>query len=207
MRPGSALLALWATFIISWVIAAAWSSRTERRPSPLIEAGFRIPLLIGAALLCVSARRHVAASLAWRIGARRAWACVALAAIGIAFTWCARIYLGKLWSAAIGRKVDHRLVDSGPYSIVRHPIYTGLLLALAATAAAEATLLALGGFLLVALGLWMKASAEERWLSQELDAGSYAHYRARVPMLIPFLPRKALGNEKGGNDSGTNERP
>jgi protein-S-isoprenylcysteine O-methyltransferase Ste14 len=194
MRPDTALLVLWVAFIISWVIAAAWSSRTAKRPSPLIEASFRIPLLIGAALMFVSARRHGAALQAWPIGARGAWACVAVAAVGIAFSWCARIYLGKLWSAAIGRKVDHHLVDSGPYSIVRHPIYTGLLLALAATAAAEATLLALGGFLLLTLGLWMKASAEERWLSQELDADSYARYRARVPMLIPFLP-KAFSNK------------
>lgn len=195
MRPDSVLLALWVTFILSWVIAAAWSSRTERRPSPLVEASFRIPMIVGAVLMLVSARRHVAALQLWHIGARGAWICVVVAAVGIAFTWCARIYLGRLWSAAIARKVDHHLIDSGPYSIVRHPIYTGLLLALAATAAAEATLLALGGFLLIALGLWMKASAEERWLNQQLDAGSYERYRARVPMLIPLLPT-AIRNKR-----------
>jgi protein-S-isoprenylcysteine O-methyltransferase Ste14 len=59
---------------------------------------------------------------------------------------------------------------------VRHPIYTGLIVALAATAAA-----------LLAIGFWLKARAEERFLSAELGAEAYGAYRRRVPMLIPFL--------------------
>ena len=81
--------------------------------------------------------------------------------MGLALTWWARIHLGGLWSSAITRKEKHRLIEVGPYAFVRHPIYTGLIVALLSTAAIEATQVALLGALLIALGLWVKARAEE----------------------------------------------
>ena len=80
------------------------------------------------------------------------------------------------------------MIDSGPYAFVRHPIYTGLIIALLATAATEATLVALLGAVLIALGLWVKARAEERFLLSEFAPEAYESYRRRVPMLVPFLP-------------------
>jgi protein-S-isoprenylcysteine O-methyltransferase Ste14 len=71
---------------------------------------------------------------------------------------------------------------------VRHPIYTGLLLALLAMAVAKGTVLGTVGFALAFLGLTLKARLEERWLAGELGSGAYADYRRRVPMLVPGLP-------------------
>lgn len=79
-------------------------------------------------------------------------------------------------------------MDTGPYSLVRHPIYTGLLAASLATAVAQATATALVGWMLIGLGLWLKARVEERFLAAELDPQAYAAYRLRVPMLVPLLP-------------------
>jgi protein-S-isoprenylcysteine O-methyltransferase Ste14 len=107
--------------------------------------------------------------------------------MGLALTWWARIHLGRLWSSAIMRKEEHRLIDSGPYAFVRHPIYTGLMIALLATAATEATLVALLGAVLIAVGLGVKARAEERFLLSEFPPETYESYRRRVPMLVPFL--------------------
>jgi protein-S-isoprenylcysteine O-methyltransferase Ste14 len=112
-----------------------------------------------------------------------------LIAVGIAFCWWARLHLGRLWSARVTMKADHRVIDTGPYGIVRHPIYTGLLLALYATAAAKGTALGVAGAVVMTWGFWVKARLEERWLVQELPAGDYAAYRRRVPMLLPFGPR------------------
>ncbi|MGN6152399.1 MAG: methyltransferase family protein [Lysobacteraceae bacterium] len=70
---------------------------------------------------------------------------------------------------------------------MRHPIYTGLLLAVFATMVAKGTVYGVAGAALVALGLWMKARLEEGWLSAELGADACAAYRRRVPMLVPFL--------------------
>jgi len=72
---------------------------------------------------------------------------------------------------------------------VRHPIYSGLLLSLLATAVAKGTVPGVAGFLLLCLGFYMKARQEERWLIQELGEGAYGEYRKRVPMLIPFGPK------------------
>ena len=73
---------------------------------------------------------------------------------------------------------------------MRHPIYTGIIIALVATAATEATLVALLGAVLIAIGLWVKARAEERFLSAELGPDAYESYCRRVPMLVPFLPHR-----------------
>jgi len=99
----------------------------------------------------------------------------------------ARIHLGRLWSSAITRKEDHHVVDRGPYRLVRHPIYTGLIATIFATAAAQATVTGLLGAALVAAGLWLKARIEERFLTAELGADAYGAYRRRVPMLIPGI--------------------
>jgi protein-S-isoprenylcysteine O-methyltransferase Ste14 len=99
------------------------------------------------------------------------------------------VHLGALWSGNITTKQAHRVVDSGPYGIVRHPIYTGILLAAYATAAAKGTIPGVLGALLVTVGLWMKARLEETWLKAELGGDAYGTYRQRVPMLIPFGPK------------------
>jgi len=63
-----------------------------------------------------------------------------LVGAGVAVAWWARLHLGRMWSARITLKADHKVVDSGPYALVRHPIYSGLLLSLMATAAAKGTI-------------------------------------------------------------------
>jgi len=88
----------------------------------------------------------------WQIGDYGASALVSVMLVGLALTWWARIQLGRLWSSAITRKEQHRLVETGPYALVRHPIYTGIITALLATAATEATPLALLGAVLIAIG-------------------------------------------------------
>ena len=123
----------------------------------------------------------------WEVGNNVAYGLIVVTLLGLLLTWLARIHLGRLWSSAITRKERHRLVDTGPYAFVRHPIYTGIITALVATAAIEATLAALVGATLICSGLWLKARAEERFLMVELGPDDYKSYCRRVPMLIPFL--------------------
>ena len=105
---------------------------------------------------------------------------------GFLFCWWARVHLGQLWSGNITLKADHRVVDTGPYRLVRHPIYTGLILAALATALEKATVLGLSGVLLITFGFWLKARFEEGFLRAQLGAAAYDAYAARTPMLIPF---------------------
>ncbi len=126
----------------------------------------------------------------WGIDNNVAYGLIIVMLLGLLLTWLARIYLGRLWSSAITRKERHRVIDSGPYAYMRHPIYTGIITAVLATAAIEATVTALVGAAFICSGLWLKARIEERFLMIELGADDYRSYRRRVPMLIPFLPRR-----------------
>jgi protein-S-isoprenylcysteine O-methyltransferase Ste14 len=189
MGPRTAIVGLWLAWIISWLLAAAWSSRTEQRAGLGVEVIHRIPVILGGALMFVPAHGYEGSLRLWHIGWNGAWICVVLIATGIAFAWWARLHLGKLWSGSITRKADHRIVDSGPYGIVRHPIYTGLFLSVLATAAAKGTVLAVAGCACIILGFTIKARMEERWLREQLGAADYDAYRARVPMLVPFGPK------------------
>ena len=188
-------------WMITWVIAALWANRTIKRPELGREIAYRIVTLSGFVLLLVffgqtsdSFRaghhtEHPILQRLWALPPAAGWVMVALCAFGFIFAWWARIHLGRLWSGRITRKENHRIVDSGPYGIVRHPIYTGIIIAAAATAAEKATPLAIIGAALLYIGYWMKARLEERFLSEELGPDAYAAYRARIPMLIPFGPK------------------
>ena len=95
--------------------------------------------------------------------------------------------LGKQWSLQARLIEGHKLVTTGVYRIVRHPIYTGLLLALYATALDHGTIFALVGVLVLTIAFYVKARLEERFLSAELGPG-YGQYERRVPMLVPLWP-------------------
>lgn len=184
-----AVIALWLCWALSWLAAAQWSNRTEKTPGVAAEVRYRIPMHLGALGVFYPAHGYDGPLRLWHINWWVAWSCVVLIALGMVFAWWARIHLGRLWSGRITRKADHHVVDTGPYAIVRHPIYTGLLLSLAATAALKGVVWGLAGLLLLGFGLWMKARTEEAWLRRELGEGAYDDYRRRVPMLLPFGPK------------------
>jgi protein-S-isoprenylcysteine O-methyltransferase Ste14 len=124
----------------------------------------------------------------WELPTVVGWGAVLLAAAGFAFAWWARVHLGELWSSSVTRKEGHKVIDTGPYGIVRHPIYTGLLLGTIALVLVSGRLLAVIGLVLVAIGIFVKARLEEKFLSAELGADAYAAYAKRVPMLVPGSP-------------------
>jgi protein-S-isoprenylcysteine O-methyltransferase Ste14 len=177
--------ALWSLWLITWVVAALWARRVV---SAAPGSTFRLQLLIATAgFACLFVQWPGRSPGLWTVGGAFGWLLVALVAVGFAFAWWARIYLGPLWSGGIVRREGHRIVDTGPYALVRHPIYTGLMISAFAFAAIKATPLALLGACLITLGFALKARIEERFLAAELGEADYAAYRARVPMLVPFM--------------------
>jgi protein-S-isoprenylcysteine O-methyltransferase Ste14 len=84
-------------------------------------------------------------------------------------------------------KEGHHIVDTGPYGLVRHPIYTGVMVAALATALITATPITLVGAMMVAIGFSMTARIEEGFLRRELGAETYDSYARRVGMLVPRL--------------------
>lgn len=186
MSPRLSIIVLWGVFWASWLAAAAWAEASEKRLDLRTELPYRAVLIVGVLLFAIPAHSYRGPLRFWQVDRLEAWICVGVLAAGLAFAWWARIYLGPLWSTRVAHTAAHRVVDRGPYALVRHPIYTGLLLATFATAAAKGTLPGLAGAALITVGVWMKARLEERFLGAELGA-AYAAYRQRVPMLVPFI--------------------
>ena len=183
VSPTVVLWGIWDLWLLSWLIAARWSSavaasqsaRDRFVQSVFILAGallvFFKPALLGPAL----------PETVWL-----PWVGVALALAGLALTWWARIHLGRDWSAAVTLKRDHRLVRSGPYAIARHPIYTGILLALLGSVMVNATAQALLGLALATLGFALKLRQEERFLTERFG-DAYREYKGRVRALVPGI--------------------
>jgi protein-S-isoprenylcysteine O-methyltransferase Ste14 len=187
MAPLIAIGVLWLVWILFWIAMASWAAPAEKRTTAGEAALYRLATTIGAIVLAVG--DLVDGGPLWRLGALGQWALVAAAVLGLAFTVWARLYLGRLWSSSVTRKADHHVVDTGPYAFVRHPIYTGLIAALCATALLKASPLGFVGVALMTWGFWLKARLEERFLSEQLGVEAYGAYRRKVPMLLPFGPR------------------
>ena len=114
------------------------------------------------------------------------WIGIGVTACGMALAIWARSHLGANWSATITIRTNHSLVRTGPYARLRHPIYSGLLFAIAGTALAQGEwrgLLALA----IALIVWsVKARKEESWLRDEFGA-QFEEYSQRTGFLLPRL--------------------
>lgn len=191
--PGLLFISAWILWGLSWLLAALWSSRAAStvRATRGDVVLYRVLVFAGFVLLNPRASRVLSARRLWHVGLTSAYVLAGATILGLLFTWWARLWLGRLWSSAVTRKEGHRVIDTGPYAFVRHPIYTGLIFATLATAFAIATWPAMLAVVCVAAGFSIKASIEERFLSAELDPDAYQAYRRRVPMLIPFWPRGA----------------
>lgn len=186
--PTELLAIIWIAWLVSWIVGSFWSARTEKRPVTWRARAHRLPVIIGGLLLTPWIEQALGERPMWVLGNGGTYALAVVAMAGLLFVWWGRIHLGRFWSNEITRKEGHRVIDTGPYSYVRHPIYTGLIAAILATGVAVGTATAILGAVLIAFGLWVKARAEEGFLTAELDPSAYESYRRRVPMLIPFLP-------------------
>jgi protein-S-isoprenylcysteine O-methyltransferase Ste14 len=186
--PTQLLAVIWIAWLASWVVASFWSGRTQKQVMTRDARTYRIPIFAGAILFTPWIAQVLGEQPLWQFGNPGIYLLAGLTLAGISFTWWARIHLGRFWSNAITRKEDHRVVDTGPYGLVRHPIYTGLIAGMLATGVAVGTVTAMLGAVLISLGMWQKARLEEGFLMAELGAEAYGRYRRRVPMLVPFLP-------------------
>jgi protein-S-isoprenylcysteine O-methyltransferase Ste14 len=185
--PTKLLALIWLAWVISWVVASFWSGRTKTHVQTLDSLVYRLPILLGAILLSPWTTAALGGSRLYDLGNAGTYVLAAVVLLGVSFTWWARIHLGRFWSNAITHKEGHRIVDTGPYGLVRHPIYAGLILAILATGFAVATWTSLLGALLISFGEWRKARMEESFLRTKMGLDAYGRYSRRVPMIVPFI--------------------
>jgi protein-S-isoprenylcysteine O-methyltransferase Ste14 len=179
---------LWIGWVVYWLAVASPGKAVARHESAASRYSYVIPMVIGGLLIA-----HHGDPSTW-IGshflppaARPAgyWLGVVLMAAGLGFTVWARNHLAGNWSATVTIKEGHELVRTGPYAWVRHPIYTGILVAFVGTALAGARWTSVFGLVFVTGALIRKLTLEERWMAEMFP--EYAAYRAQVAALIPFI--------------------
>jgi protein-S-isoprenylcysteine O-methyltransferase Ste14 len=175
------IFAGWVAFWIYWLAASIGVKAGQTRWARF--AGFRIGVIL-VILLVLRVRGHkghaTATSDPWLQGIG-----LAVFLLGLALAIWARLYLGRNWGMPMSQKVDPELVTTGPYSRVRHPIYSGIILAMIGTTIAV-SLYWLVAVVFIGAYFLYSAIVEERLMAR-LFPGSYLEYKRSTKMLIPFI--------------------
>jgi protein-S-isoprenylcysteine O-methyltransferase Ste14 len=170
----------WAVFWLYWLVAA-FSMKEGRVPWARVLRVRAVIVVVVIVLARVGVfRGHGINTDPWRAGVG-----LVLFALGLAFAIWARVHIGRNWGTPMTQKDEPELVTSGPYHLVRHPIYSGILVAAVGTA------LALSWWWLAAVALagvyfLYSATVEERYLTERFPT-VYPAYKRSTKMLVPFV--------------------
>jgi protein-S-isoprenylcysteine O-methyltransferase Ste14 len=177
----------WGAFFIVWVLAALFTKRTVYHESGARRLRYMIPIAFGSYLVFSGRRlpRPFNLDIIPQTNAILVAAAI-LCLCGLGFCLWARAVLGRNWSGTVTLKEDHELIVRGPYRLVRHPIYTGLLAMLIATAIERGNIAGMIGLLLVFVSFWIKSGHEEEVMRKQFP-DQYAVYGERVKRIIPFI--------------------
>lgn len=183
---------------ISWLglvflaseLTLAWRRRAAREPKASDRDDGSLALLwrvIGCAMTVGITLAAFNVGPAFSRGVRWDWICYVVFAVGTAIRWWAISHLGRFFTVDVAVAADHRVVDDGPYRLVRHPSYTGLMLQFAAFAVASAHYLSLVIVLLpIGWAIHRRIRVEERALSDKLGV-AYARYVHGTKRLVPWI--------------------
>jgi protein-S-isoprenylcysteine O-methyltransferase Ste14 len=189
MRPNylQIIALLWLAWLIYWAMAARGAKSASRQESGWSRLSYGIPIWLSLWLMWGGGvptdflnARILPATVELPIVA------LILVIAGLGFAIWARLHLGTNWSAEVSIKDKHQLVVSGPYRFVRHPIYSGILLAVLGTAIAVGRTRAAIALGLAFIGFWLKLSIEEEWMAETFGT-AYTDYQIEVAALIPFI--------------------
>lgn len=182
-----ATLYLWVFLMLVWLVGMFMTRRTVRRQtgrSRFWQSGI---VLFGTWLLFTKGTGDAwLDSAALPVTVDIALTGMTITAAGVAFAIWARLRLGRNWSGIITIKEGHTLVRGGPYRLVRHPIYAGILIGLAGTALTRGTVHSFLALPICVFGFWLKSVTEEQFMLQQFGQ-EYLNYQRQVRGLVPFL--------------------
>lgn len=188
VSPGAAIGIAWAIFLLYWLISSFTAKKIVKGER---GAGIARRVLIGVAayVLLIHADDPRLGVLAERFLPYARWVVwlgVALTFAGVFFAIWARVHIGKYWSATVALKAEHQLIRTGPYARIRHPIYTGILLALCGSAIAVGRYAAILAVVVYAVAFWFKARKEEALLAGEFGP-AFEEHRRNTGFFLPKL--------------------
>lgn len=170
----------WAAFWIYWLVAA-FSMKRGHVPWARELRIRAVVLVLAIVLIRFGAfRGHGLNTDPWRAGFG-----LLLFGLGLGFAIWARVHIGRNWGTPMSQKDEPELVTSGPYHLVRHPIYLGILFACIGTAVALSWLWLIGAALAGVYFIY-SATVEERYMTKEFPQ-TYPAYQRSTKMLVPFV--------------------
>ena len=178
---------VWVSFFLYWQIKAA-NTKTTQRLEPVASRILRVFIFLIAVVLLSTTRIPLPWLYVplWPVGFWPFWLGVAVTLAGLLFAVWARVHLGRNWSRSVTIKQDHELITTGPYAVVRHPIYTGILTGLLGTAIALSQVRGIIVLALFFLAFWLKLRMEEQWMRSQFGE-AYAAYAQQTAALVPYL--------------------
>ena len=182
------IIALWIVLIAYWAVAAVSAKRNVGARVWWKERGLRLTVIVFVVLaLHIPVLSHALRNVqAYEAGSTLMGAIgVVFCALGIGLAILARVHLGRNWGMPMSMKENPELVTTGPYTSVRHPIYTGMLLAMLGSAIGESVFWVLP--LLLFGGYFVYSARREEALMSELFPEQYPAYMKRTKMLVPFV--------------------
>jgi protein-S-isoprenylcysteine O-methyltransferase Ste14 len=183
------ILVSWVAFLLIWGVSALFVKRDVPGAGDaavwLRYVGLRLVALLILVLAVRLARRYPAVGGIVVLPPALGWAAAALTVIGIGFAMWARVSLGRNWSPRPTVKEQHELVTSGPYAFVRHPIYSGLMLATLGTALTVA-IPGIVLFIIVVSTFVVRARKEEQLMLERFPT-HYPAYQKHTKRLVPFV--------------------
>jgi len=178
---------VWIVFLLYWQIKAV-GTKTTQRLEPVASRILRALTFLVAIILLSTTRiplpwlyLHL-----WPGGLWPSWLGATVMVAGLLFAVWAREHLGSNWSRSVTIKQGHELITTGPYSVVRHPIYTGILVGFLGTAIALSQVRGFIVFILIFLVLWLKLRMEEQWMRSQFGE-TYTTYAHQTAALVPYL--------------------
>ena len=177
---------VWIVFVLYWQIKAADTKATQRL-EPAASRILRVLIfLIAIALLSIRIPLPWLYVQLWPQGYLPFWLGAAITVAGLLFAVWAREHLGRNWSRSVTIKQGHELITTGPYAVVRHPIYTGILTGFLGMAIAISQVRGFIVFVLIFVVFWVKLRMEEKWMRSQFGE-TYATYARQTAALVPYL--------------------
>jgi protein-S-isoprenylcysteine O-methyltransferase Ste14 len=193
--PRILLIASWTVFLLVWAVMALRAKPDVVKQTIDERERYSIAFTASLALTVLPLRGPlrpedggvaILFSPLFAIGPGLQWTAALIALAGCLLALWARLALGRDWSGMVALKEDHALVTRGPYALVRHPIYTALILLILAAALWVRAGFSFAGLALMILSCWIKLRAEEELLLDYFP-DAYSAYMARTRRLVPFL--------------------
>ncbi len=177
----------WTLLLVVWAVLAITAKRTRQRDRPTSQIWYRVPTVLAYFLMFAPAFGRGVLGQRWIPGGPQQQALgTVLTVAGIFVAIWARLCIGTNWSGVVTIKENHQLIRTGPYAWVRHPIYSGLILAMAGTAILTRRIAGVLAVLMLATAFFFKSKIEEQFMRRTFGP-EYDAYCQRTGAFLPHM--------------------